>query len=137
MEEIIKEIAEQIDAGFIVYLNIKTNEIFSHGDPSNMYYDGEEDEYIQEIEAQIAESPADYVRFQQPDSRTAFMVMEDFTETVKDKRLRARLEEALNSKKPFRYFKDTVTRSTEVDNWYSFSAARMQAWVRDRLIEDI
>ncbi|MBK8921585.1 MAG: hypothetical protein IPM81_08750 [Saprospirales bacterium] len=131
-DAILFEIIDLLDSGEIVYLHRQTKEILSYPDPQRW----PESEYIDLIEsakARAVAEPDQFVVLDPPDPRDAFHIMEDFVFTVEDEHLRTRLLEALDSKKPFRYFRSTVEDSPLCDAWYDFKDARMKAWVLEML----
>jgi hypothetical protein len=68
------------------------------------------------------------------DSRAGYRAMEDFIETVADRRLQVQLEHAIQGRGAFRRFKDVLfTHPGERERWFAFSTAlvreRMLAWL--------
>lgn len=60
------------------------------------------------------------------DSAEAYRDMQDFVDTVKNKRLQELLWVALNGKGAFRRFKDVLTDyPDEKERWYDFKEARL------------
>lgn len=54
-------------------------------------------------------------------SHESFQIMEDFVDRLGDTKEAVRLQEALNRRKPFRQFKDTLHDHTNLsDAWYAF-----------------
>lgn len=131
-DELLLEIADLLDAGELVYLNTQTFEILSHPDPVR-WDDSEYAHLIQEVKDKVALEPENYIAIDPPDARDSYRIMEDFAFSITDERLRDRLLEALNSKKPFRYFRATVEDSPLLDDWYDFKDARMKEWLVEQL----
>lgn len=131
-EATIKEIAEELDAGMIVYINTETLETKSIIDfESHIYADPEQWE---EKSAEIEENFEKYFEFERMDSRDSFRVMEEFTETVQDEKLRDKLELCLQLSKPFRNFKDVI--DCEVDYrtlWFKFKEQKYIEFVKEQL----
>lgn len=65
-----------------------------------------------------------YVALPIVNSHKGYRDMEAFIETVKDFRLRNRLENVLNQRRPFRGFKDVLLGLAEEGRWFKFQAAR-------------
>lgn len=55
------------------------------------------------------------------ESHESFQIMEDFVDSLGDIKDADRLRDALNRRKPFRQFKDTLHEHTDLsDEWYAF-----------------
>ncbi|MGZ5051302.1 MAG: UPF0158 family protein [Methylobacter sp.] len=55
------------------------------------------------------------------ESHESFQIMEDFVDSLGDIKDADRLRDALNRRKPFRQFKDTLHEHTDLsDKWYAF-----------------
>jgi hypothetical protein len=131
-EEQIKSIAEELEAGFKVYLNIETKEIKSILDFDNNY-DADTEQWEEDLK-EIEENYDKYIEFEKMDSRESFQVMEDFVETVKDEELRKKLELSLSLSKPFRNFKDIIDDENENrKNWFTFKSAKYIEYVKEQL----
>jgi len=131
-EEQIKSIAEELDAGFKVYLNIETKKIKSIIDFDNNYTADTEpwEEDIKEIEENFNK----YLIFEKMDSRESFQVMEEFVVTVDAEELRKKLELGLSLSKPFRNFKDIIDDENEYrKNWFAFKSAKYIEFVKEQL----
>ena len=131
-DKIIFEIIDLLDAGEMLYLHRGTKEILSYPDPQR-WNESEYIDIIAEVKARAAAEPDQVVVRDPPNPRDTYHIMEDFIFTVEDEHLRDRLLEALNSKKPFRYFRATVEDSPLLDAWYDFKDARMKQWVLEML----
>jgi hypothetical protein len=109
------------------YLNTETGGIAMIGEYTDSFdEDGEplDDDELDKF------SDEKYIALPIVHSNEGFRDMEAFIETVKDSRLRNRLENALSQKRPFRRFKDVLT-GFELERWYKFQAARN----RERALE--
>lgn len=131
-DDILFDIIDLIDEGEIVYIHRQTQEILSYPDPAR-WNESEYIDLIESVKARAAAEPDQFVVLDPPDPRDSFHIMEDFVFTVEDEHLRNRLLEALESKKPFRYFRSTVEDSPLRDAWYDFKDARMKEWVLEML----
>ena len=68
------------------------------------------------------------------DSHEAFQHMVDFTQRVKDTRLKGKLESALGGRGSFHRFRDALKEYPEVEKqWFKFKAARDKEEVKDWL----
>jgi hypothetical protein len=83
-----------------------------------------------------------YIAVPEADSRESYRAMEDFIDTVADRRLQAQLAHAIQGRGAFRHFKDAlVVHPGERERWFAFSSARirqrMLAWLEDEGITAI
>jgi len=83
-----------------------------------------------------------YIRIPAAESRQGYQDMAEFIETVKDPRLKARLEHAIHKRGAFRNFKDALAAyPAEQERWFAFKKARMLghvlAWLADEGIEPV
>ncbi|MCC6463458.1 MAG: hypothetical protein IT260_23510 [Saprospiraceae bacterium] len=131
-DNILFDIIDLLDDGEIVYLHRETKEVLSYPDPQR-WNEQEYIDVIEEVKARAAAEPDQFVVIDPPEPRDSFHIMEDFVFTVEDEHLRTRLLEALESKKPFRYFRATVEDSPQCDAWLDFKDARMKEWLLEQL----
>lgn len=73
-------------------------------------------------------------------SYESFQIMEDFVDSLGDTKEAVRLEDALNRRKPFRQFKDTLHDHTNLsDAWYAFEKQELtslaEEWCEDNGID--
>jgi hypothetical protein len=60
-------------------------------------------------------------------SHESFQIMEDFVDSLGDTKEAGRLQDALNRRKPFRQFKDTLHEHTDLsDAWYAFEQQELK-----------
>lgn len=72
-----------------------------------------------------------YIAVPKTDSHEGYRTMEDFIETVADRRLQAQLARAIQGRGAFRRFKDALlAHPDERERWFAFSTAR----VRERML---
>ncbi len=131
-DDILFNIIDLLDDGEIVYLHRQTYEILSYPDPQR-WSESEYVDLIDAVKARAAAEPDMFVVIDPPEPRDSFHIMEDFIFTVDDESLQKRLLEALNSKKPFRYFRSTVEDSPAREAWFDFKDARMKEWLLEML----
>ena len=75
-----------------------------------------------------------FIQVPSADSHEGFRDMEDFINTVKDRRLQGYLNQAVHGKSPFRRFKDALQSvPAERERWFSFQNARLRQRVLDWL----
>lgn len=128
----IKNIAEDLDCGFICYYNKRTGEIKNMLDMDS--WDGADEELWEEDQKELEENSADYIEFEGFESRESFIIMEDFAETVDDSKLRDSLINALNKRKPFANFKWQIDNSGDYrQQWFDYKNKRYIEHVKDQL----
>lgn len=130
----INSIAQDIDMGLHCHIHKKTLEVVSFLDPDEIY---DNEELWEPLIKKVEDNPEDYIRIIKMDSRLSFGIMEDFTSTVKDKSLQAKLQHALNNRKPFRNWKHLIDQTgQEREDWFTFKQSRMEIWVQCHLEAD-
>jgi len=129
----IKEIAEMIDCGFRCYVHTHSNElIFIPDYDRNPEIDI--DTWADEM-SKIEENYDEYFELEPLPSHESFRIMEEFTNTLSQtSRLRDRLIDALENRRPFRNFKFVIDNSGEFrQHWFDFKAEWLQHWVREQI----
>lgn len=128
----IKQIADDLNCGFRCFVHKTTGEIISF--PDELQFHGMDDEGFAEEKNKVEENWTDYFEIKPMESRDSFAVMEDFSATVDDEKLRQRLHYALSRPKPFQNFKYEIDYSGEYrEKWFAFKAQKMQEWVMKQL----
>ncbi|MFO8001291.1 MAG: UPF0158 family protein [Marinilabilia sp.] len=132
-KDTVREIAENIDCGLVCYLNTDTLEV------EDLPKDLDDPE---EYELMTGESYEEMFKHDQwdnciivepPESRESFKIMERFVDEVDDPRLRDRLIDALNRKRPFANFKNLVETSPFRQAWFDFKQQQLEELVWDEL----
>jgi hypothetical protein len=102
------------------------------------HYDMDTEAWSEEME-KFDNNFDEYKEIDGLESHDSFEIMADFVETLPDsKRLKNKLIEALNRKRPFREFKFVIDNSGEYrQKWFEFKDRRLQEWVTDRFNEII
>ncbi len=133
-DAVLEEIAELLDEGLTVLVHRRTFEVLSYPHPERWseaeYLDG----YLA-IKEEVEAEPESFVQIDPPPSKVSFSMMEDFAAQVADVHLRALLMDALHSRKPFRYFRQTVEASPQWEAWLSFKKSRLCAYALGALAE--
>ncbi|HEX6566948.1 MAG TPA: UPF0158 family protein [Chthoniobacterales bacterium] len=99
----------------------------------------EDDELRESIEQDLT---GRFVRIEPIDSHEGFRTMAEFVDALPQSRIRSKLESCLNSKKPFRQFKDALYADKTVqDKWYQFNDQAVTRyaieWLADLGIEPL
>jgi hypothetical protein len=87
--------------------------------------------------AVVQASPGDFVAIDAVPSRIQYQWVDEFSKTIEDETLRARVEAAINGKGAFRRFKDILlTMPDERRRWFEFRDQKMRQrvveWVREK-----
>jgi hypothetical protein len=96
------------------YLNIATGEFTALSDGTYIETDEELAEKI--------DNSSDFVRLPNQYDIHEYDIMENFADIIENAQKRERLFRALNGKKPFRHFKDTLDYTGLTEKYYSFRA---------------
>lgn len=133
-EKIVSEIADNIDAGFVCFLNtdtLETEEI-----RKEWMYDPEE------YEAMTGESfETDFkypswencLTFEPLESHESFEIMRRFADNHTNVRFQNKLFNVLNNRKPFANFKFIIDTSEFRQDWFDFKKRRMEIHVKELL----
>lgn len=111
LEDIAGKLEQTVDH-WEQYMNVTTGEFESL--PDGMYIDADE-ELVERIEAST-----DYVRLPNQYDIHEYRIMEQFAESIPDKRKQKKLFQALNMKRPFRRFKDEINYHGLAEAYYAF-----------------
>jgi hypothetical protein len=125
----INEIAQDLEAGFKVYLNKETLEFEAVLDWDEMT----DSELWDEIMEKIENEWTDVMIFEKFDSREAFQIMEDFLDEIGDKKLKEDLINILNRKSPFANFKYEIESSEYQQQWFDFRTMKHEEFVKRQL----
>ena len=129
---LLRQIAEELEMGMIVWLDPKTGVYYAVPDPMrDMDYDPSNwQDALDEIDAHEGE----LVRLTGMGSRESFQIMEAFAETVSDPHLQQQLLDALSRSKPFRRFKDIVDDADAYrQRWFDFRDEKWIEWTRQAI----
>lgn len=127
----IKEIAEQLDCGFLAFYHKSSRELIFVPD-SDRVIDIDTNDWQNEF-SKLKKNSSQYQEIHAMQSKDSYRVMADFAEQVKDTDLQAELINALNRKNPFREFKLAIDSSTERQVWFDFKNKRLIEWTEKQL----
>jgi len=131
-KEVIKDIADKLDCGFVCYYHIKNKNVvdipeFAFDDPEQEEFWGND---INEIETNYDK----YVEIAPPSSDKSFIFMEQFIETIDDLTLRNRFENAINKSRPFENFKCLINDSGDYTRkWFDFKNEKLMEIVESEI----
>ena len=132
-QNIIKEIAQEIDCGFDCYYNLKTLEIITIPNFGQMSYEDEfRDAFSTEL-GKIKKNKAEFIKIEVLESFESFKIMERFVSKIADKQFQAELENILERKKPFQNFKNRIENSGFRQNWFDFKRKELERIVESQL----
>ncbi len=138
-KEAVREIAENLLAGFVCFFNPDTLEVESL--PKDLVEDPEEFELMTgeswESEERKHEQWGKCIEIIPMESNEAFRIMEDFTGQVDNQHLQKKLVSALNNRGPFANFKFLVEGSDYRDQWFEFRQQATEWYVWDLLSIDL
>lgn len=129
--DIIKEIAEQLDCGLRTYMHKTTEELLFVPDTDN-YPDMDWEAWDEDLEL-LENHFDDYWEIEKWSTRESFEMMASFAEQLTENRLKSRLIEALNKKKPFGEFKFVIDHSDFRQQWFDFRDKKQQVFVKEQL----
>lgn len=133
-EKLVKGIAQSIDVGQIVYINLDTLETdevvpdMEDPDEFEFNYGG----------CDWATRPKFYnwentLRLAPIESHESFKIMEAFAENMQDEKFREQLFDVLNHRKPFANFKWKIDNSPYRQNWFDFKQNWLEGHVRKEI----
>ena len=132
-QNIIKEIAQELDCGFDCYYNSKTNEIVTIPNFSHIADEDDFKEAFRDDLEKVKKHQADFVKIEVLQSFESFKIMELFVEQLPDIKLQAELENVLANKKPFQNFKNRIDNSNFRQNWFDFKQSKLEKIVENQL----
>jgi len=135
--ELIHDIAEDLDCGMICYLHKKTREKVSVFDNEDLFSDLEIGESMgDDIDPNIkrVQNDRDFVEIEKMNSHESFRIMEAFVQSLDDEKLQMKLFQSLSGRKPFANFKMQIDNSGKYrQQWFDFKGKQMAEWVRDQV----
>ena len=132
-QNIIKQIAKELDCGFDCYYNFKTNEIVTIPSFSHIADEDDFKEAFRDDLEKVEKQKADFLKIEVLKSFQSFKIMELFVEQLPDEILKSKLEKVLANKKPFQNFKYQVDQSDFRKNWFDFKQSELEKIVEIKL----
>ena len=137
--KVVQEIAGNIDAGLVCYLNLDTLEIKEcireMLDDPEMYA---EDYGLTPEEVESKHDQWEHcVEFEPLQSFESFKIMEQFVDNVKNVKLKYQLERALNNRRPFAHFKNLIDSSDYRQDWFDFKQKWLESYVNNLLLVEL
>ncbi len=131
-EKLLNSIAQSIDCGQIVYINLDTMQVEEV--VPNM--EDPEDYELNYNDCSWATKPEFYnwentLRFAPLESHDSFKIMETFTSQIDDSKFQNQLLHTLNNRKPFANFKWKIDNSPYRQDWFIFKQKWLEGHVRE------
>jgi hypothetical protein len=128
----INEIGQDLQMGMRCFLNPTSDEVLIHPDFLRMA-EADKEPWADVLE-ELEENFHKYCEIENLSSHDSFRIMEDFIETVHDKRFQKSLISSLNRNNPFRNFKNLIENSNTYRlKWFAFRDQRYFEWVKQQI----
>ena len=132
-DEMIKEIAGELDCGMKCFYHLQTGELICFPDELKMGEEIDEEAWGEEI-AKIEEEPDLYLEFTVIESHESFRVMEDFIGQISDDKIRHQFEEVILRRKPFQQFKNLLFDYPDHrQQWFAYKEQRYMEYVKEQV----
>ncbi len=132
-QNIIREIAQELDCGNECYYNLKTNEIIAIPNFSQVSDEEEIKEIFRKDLEKINGNKTGFIKIEIPESFQSFKIMERFVVQLNDQNFKSELQDILGNKKPFRNFKNTIDQSEFRQSWFDFKQKELEKTVENQL----
>ena len=127
----INEIAQNLNAGLVCYLNIKTGELIDLPENYEEFDDEDAIELFGEMSKKIDDT--DFKKIPLLESYEDFDIMKSFLDKVNDTSLQSKLEHALEGKKPFATFRNIIDNSDFRESWFAHRHGELEKYVKEQL----
>lgn len=132
-QNIIKDIAQELDCGNDCYYNAKTDEIIAIPHSSIISDEDEFRECFKEDLKKIKKDKADLIKIEVLESFESFKIMERFIDQISDAQFKSELENILQNRKPFQNFKNSIDNSDFRQKWFDFKTIELERIVETQL----
>lgn len=134
-QNIINEIAQQLDCRNECYFNQKTKELICIPNAKLMAMGDEEyyKEVFKDDLEKVKSQKKDLIKFEVLESFESFKIMEDFKNQINDNHFKEKLNEALNRRKPFQNFKYLIDHSEYREDWFEFKQKELEKIVLETI----
>lgn len=133
--DLVHSVAESTECGFVCFINPETLEVEEL--PKQMFDDPHEYHLLTGVDVTqekfLHHDWEIYISVEPRESHDSFQIMEKFADTVNDNKLRNKLINALNNKKPFANFKNIVESSAYRNDWFAFKQKQLEWLVWEEL----
>ena len=132
-QNLIREIAQELDCGNDCYYNLKNNEIIAIPNFSLISDEAEFKEAFQAELTRVKKQKADLIKFEVLENFESFKIIERFVEQLLDQKLQSELENVLANKNPFQNFKYLIDQSVFRKDWFEFKQSELERKVENQL----
>lgn len=132
-QNIIREIAQELDCGNDCYYNSKNNEIVAIPSFSQISDEEEFKEIFSKDLEKINQKKADFIKIETLESFESFKIMERFVEQLSEQNFKSELRDILLKKKPFQNFKHKIDHSDFRQSWFDFKQSELEKTVENQL----
>jgi hypothetical protein len=130
--EMIKEIAEMLDAGMVCFYHKTSGELEYY--PDELRNPGFDEEIWAEAIDKVDENYGDYLRFEGMESFEAFRVIENFIAEITHIPTHNKFINAISHKKPFRQFNDLLLYYPELrEQWFAYKNECYIEFVKEQI----
>jgi hypothetical protein len=131
--EIIKEIADYLDAGMLCFYHTSTGELEYYPDQLRGHADFDEEMWRDVID-KVEKNYDKYIRFEGMESRESFKIMEDFVAAISETGIRQRFQDAISFRRPFQNFKQLLHNYPVLQKqWFDYKNQQYMEWVQEQL----
>lgn len=132
-QNIIREIAQELDCGNDCFYHLKTNEIIAIPNFLEVPDDEEVKEMLRKDFEKINRNNSGFIKIEIPKSFQSFKIMERFAEQLNDQNFKLKLQVVLGNIKPFQNFKNTIDQSEFRQSWFDFKQKELEKMVENQL----
>ncbi len=134
--KIIKEIAGDLDCGYDIHDNHKTNELISIPNSSQVFDQQQFEEVFQEDLDKINKQKSGFIKIEVLESYESFKILGKFKEELSDKSFQKEINSVFK-KNPFQNFKHLIDNSDYRQMWFNFKQKELERIVEKRVNSSI
>jgi len=128
-KELIKEITDEQDCGMVCYVHKETLKLESYPNEATDNY--ELLESWGDVIDKVNDNYKDYIKVESMGSSEQFELMKVFTNDIVDEKLKRKLLEILDKKKPFKNWKNIVESELDYrESWFTFKQQKLKEHVK-------
>jgi hypothetical protein len=134
---LVKEAAEDLEMGHIVFVNPQTLEMVDI--PKDYYFYSKDFEDLDpEFDFEFDHKKVEnWIEMMPPDSCESYKIMESFVESLPNGKEKNKLSIAITGHKPFANFNRLIHDSDERENWFMFRSNQFKKYLIDNYLEEI
>lgn len=131
-QNIIKEIAQEMNCGNLCYYNPKTKELISIPNADLRAMDDEEyyEEVFKDEFEKIKRQKKNLIKIEVLESFKSLKIMENFKNEINDDKFKEKINEALTNRKPFQNFNYLIDTSEYRKSWFAFKQKELKKTVQ-------